>query len=67
MILLKKIWGRYKQLHTRQPLFRISYTFACKNFPEKMQTNIWKIQGKRLEKFKHSNGPQNLIVKSFAV
>ena len=25
--------------------------------------NIWKILSKHLEKFKHSNGPQNLLVK----
>ena len=34
---------------------------------EKLQTNMWKIYSQRLKKFKHSNGPQNLITKSFAV
>ena len=55
------------QLHALEPPFKIFYWFAC----EKLQTNIiyfhkiWKIYSKRLEKFKHSNGLQNLIVKSF--
>ena len=56
------------QLYALEPLFKIFYTFARKRFPgKKLQTNMWKVWSKRLEKFKHSNGPQNLIVKSFAV
>ena len=56
------------QLYALEPLFKIFYTFACKRFPgKKLQTNMWKIWSKRLEKFKRSNGPQNLIAKSFAV
>ena len=65
------------QLHALEPLFKLFYTisFVGKNFSscrhkssrEKLQTNIWKIQSKRLEKFKHSYSRQNLLVKSFAV
>ena len=69
MILLKK------HLHVLEPLFIIFYTFVCKKLSscrllnisrEKLQTDIWKIWSKRLEKFKHSYCPNNLVVKSFA-
>ena len=61
-------------LHVPEPRFKIFYIFVCKTlsscrlkFPgKKLQTNIWKIWIKCLEKFKHSYCPNNLVVKSFA-
>ena len=39
--------------------FKIFYTFVCKKAREKLQTRIWKILSKPLEKFKHRHAPQN--------
>ena len=56
------------QLYALEPLLKIFYTFACKRFPGKYCRQICgKSEKKCLVKFKHGNGPQNLIVKSFGV
>ena len=52
------------QLHVLEPLFTIFYTFVHKSIYS------WRLkfhESKHLDKFKHSYGPQNLSVKSFAV
>ena len=45
-------------LEDLEPLFKIFYTFVCKKVPGKLQTNIWKIYSKPLEKFKHRYAPK---------
>ena len=52
---------------TQNHFLKFSIHLSVKISGEKLQTNIWKILSKHLEKFKHSTGPQNLLVKSFAV
>ena len=52
---------------TQNLFLKFSINLSVKISREKLQTNIWKIESKLLEKFKHSNGPQNILVKSFAV
>ena len=52
--------------NTQNLFLKFSIHFSVKISREKLQTNIRKIQSKLLEKFKHSQGPQNLLVKSFA-
>ena len=32
LMLNEKIWGRHMQVHALETLFKIFYTFACKNF-----------------------------------
>ena len=54
-------WKNLRALHVPEdlePLFKIFYTFVNKKVPGKLQTNIWKIQRKPLEKFKHRYAPQ---------
>ena len=43
------MWGRHMQLHVLEPLFNISYTFACKIFPVK-------IADKYMENLKQASG-----------
>ena len=58
---------RYNGLQDLEPFQKIFYTFFCKNFPGKITDKYMENLKQALEKFKHSNGPQNLLVKSFAV
>ena len=43
------MWGRHMQIHVLEPLFNISYTFACKIFPGK-------IADKYMENLKQASG-----------
>ena len=48
-------WKKLRALHALEdlePLLKIFYTFVCMKVPGKLQTNVWKIQSKPLEKFK---------------
>ena len=61
------------QLRALEPLYKILYTVTVSKdfssgrlkFPGKSCRQIY--GNKRLEKFKRSNGPQNFLVKSFAL
>ena len=50
-------------LEDLEPFLKFSIHLSVKISWEKLQTNIWKIWSKLLEKFKHSNSSQNLLLK----
>ena len=46
------------QLRALEPLFKIFYTFACKNVPGKIADKYMENLKQASGEFKHSNGPK---------
>ena len=65
-LLLKKFEG-VTWARGPRTFLKILHTYVCKNFPGKVADKYMENLKQVLEKFKPSNGSQNLLVKSFAV
>ena len=54
-------------LEQLEPFLKIFYTFVCQHFPGKIADKYMENLKQPSGEIEASNGPQNLLVKSFAV
>ena len=52
---------------TQNHFFKLSIHLSVRKSREKLQANIWKIQSKPLEKFKHRYAPKIFLIQSFSL